>query len=211
MSILLAKCLCKGTRTLAFHRFGIDALSTERKEKTGTAGNDPTEWKRTVIMNRDRQLYLLPTYIFGMVRDAARNVKKGKGSIQKDVASTVQCLEDQVWVTCNGDRLVVPEEPEVIEVGTRPSDELPPVYVEACGVRNPSTRARNVRYRVACSPGWQIEFSIIWDAAVVPRNQMEQVVSLGGTLTGIADGRAAGYGRFKLLNWEVFDDISAVA
>ncbi|MBE7384380.1 MAG: hypothetical protein F6J95_023575 [Leptolyngbya sp. SIO1E4] len=151
------------------------------------------------------------TYVFGMVRDAARNVKKGRGSIQKDVASTVQCVEDQVWVTRDGDRLVVPEEPEVIELGTWPSDELPPVYVEVCGVRNPSTRARNVRYRVACSPGWQIEFSIIWDAAVVSRYEMEQVVSLGGTLTGIADGRTAGYGRFKLVDWQVCDDLSSVA
>ena len=34
----------EGTRPLLFHRFNVDVLDTQRKAKTGSAGNSATHW-----------------------------------------------------------------------------------------------------------------------------------------------------------------------
>lgn len=36
------------------------------------------------------------TYVFGMIRDAAKHTKKGKGSIQALVAATLQVEDEQI-------------------------------------------------------------------------------------------------------------------
>lgn len=48
---LSAKVAIKGMKAILWHRFGSDVLSPERKEKSGVAGNDPCEWKKTVLKN----------------------------------------------------------------------------------------------------------------------------------------------------------------
>jgi hypothetical protein len=42
------------------------------------------------------QLYVCGTYGFGMLRDAARHTRKGKGSIQALVAATLQVEDERV-------------------------------------------------------------------------------------------------------------------
>jgi hypothetical protein len=84
--------------------------------------------------------------------DAAKHTKKGKGSIQALVAATLQVQEEQVLL----DRWM----PE----GEQPTaDKSKPVYIDISGVRNPSTKARNVRYRLAASAGWRATFTLLWD------------------------------------------------
>src|SRR5215510_4977179 len=104
--LLMAEVEIKGTRPLLWHVFGPDALPLEKQERTGVAGNDPEEWKRTVQMTKDRQLFIDPTQVFGMMRDAAKYTKKGKGSIQAAVAATLQVTDNTVLLD-----LKVPDEP----------------------------------------------------------------------------------------------------
>ncbi|HXI14762.1 MAG TPA: hypothetical protein VNM48_00225, partial [Chloroflexota bacterium] len=143
-NILYAKVLIRGTRPLLFHKFGPDALPLEKGERTGVAGNDPEEWRKTVLATSEGQLYVDPSYIFGCVRDGSRNIKKGRGSIMPMVASTLQVLEDRVLI----DRYL----PDGL-VTAPPLDPEAPVYLDVRGVRNPASKARNVRYRVAASAG----------------------------------------------------------
>jgi len=165
----------------------------EKQERTGVAGHDPEEWRKTVLMTEDRQLYLLGTYIFGCVIGAARYTKKGRGSIQSAVAATLQVADDRVLV----DRFV-PHEPI-------PTDPGELVYLDIRSVRNPSTKARNIRYRVATCPGWKTSFTLEWDRTIVSRNEMQAVMKDAGQLVGLGDGRSIGYGRFTVTSFDVTD------
>lgn len=189
-NILTAQVNIVGVRTMLWHAFGPDAIPLEKQEKTGVAGNDPIEWTRTVLMTSTRQLYVPPTYIFGCLRDAARHTKKGKGSIQSSVAATLQVVDDCILV----DRFV-PDPPE--------ADPSQPVYIHISSVRNPATKARNVRYRIAAAPGWSLGFRIQWDKTIVSRQELESVCNDAGALVGLGDGRSIGMGRFTIQSFEV--------
>jgi hypothetical protein len=191
-NILQAKVRIEGARPLLWHCFGPDALPLEKQERTGVAGNNPDEWKKTVLMNSERQLYLKPTYIFGCLRDGAKHTKRGKGSIQTMVSATLQVTDNFILI----DDRFVPDEP-------LPVDPTLPVYLDITGVRNPSTKARNVRYRVAASAGWTCSFGLLWDKTIVSRAELEAVVTDSGRLTGVGDGRSVGYGRFEVVSFEV--------
>ncbi len=187
----MAHVAIKGIRPLIQHAFGPDAIPLEKQEKTGVAGNDPEEWRRTCMVTAEGQLFVRGTYFFSMLRDAARHTKKGRGSIQPLVAATLLVEEDQVLL----DRWMPPGDP-----GT---DRAQPVYIDVCGVRNPSTKARNVRYRLACSSGWKCDFTVLFDKTVVSTSQMQSVVNDAGILTGLADGRSVGFGRFTVEKFSV--------
>lgn len=193
MATIEAKITIEGTRPLLWHRFGPDAIPLEKKEKSGVAGNDPEEWKKTYTATKSGQLYLDSSYIFGCLRNAAKYTKSGRGSIQNNVAATLQVVEDIVLL----DRYM----PE--ELTEDPSE---PVYLDIRSVKNPSTKGRNVRYRVAASPGWKATFRITWDPTVVSRRQMKSVLIDAGKLVGLADARSIGFGRFDIKSVEVFDD-----
>lgn len=184
----------RGKRALLQHHFGPEALPLQKGERTGVAGNDPEEWKRTCMVTKDGQLFVYGTYMFGMLRDAARHTRKGKGSIQAMVAATLQVEEDRIML----DRFLPKE-------GDPSTDSTEPVYIDVAGVRNPSTKARNVRYRLAASPGWNAECTILWDKTIVSRDQMRAVLNDAGTLVGLADGRSIGFGRFEVID---FDEVS---
>lgn len=188
-NLVKARIEIRGTRPLLQHKFGPEALPLEKGERTGVAGNDPEEWKRTCMVTKDGQLYVTGTYAFGMLRDAARHTRKGKGSIQAMVAATLQIVDDRILL----DRF------QPLEVTT---DSSQPVYIDVAGVRNPSTKARNVRYRLAASSGWNAAFTILWDKTIVSRDQMRAVLNDAGMLVGLADGRSIGYGRFEVVKFE---------
>jgi len=199
-NIIRARVKIQGTRPLLQHQFGPEALPLEKGERTGVAGNDPEEWRRTCMVTSDRQLFVRGTYVFGMLRDAARHTKKGRGSIQTLVAATLQVEEERVLL----DRWM--------PNGELSTDASQPVYLDVCGVRNPVTKARNVRYRLAASSGWKTSFTLAWDKTIVNREQMRAVINDAGTLVGLADGRGVGYGRFSVVSFEVLDaEVSAAA
>lgn len=189
-NIITATVSIKGIRPLLWHRFGPDAIPLEKQERTGVAGNDPEEWRKTVLMTEDRQLFIEPSYIFGVTREGAKNIKRPRGSIQPLVVSTLQVVDDRILV----DRFV-PDEP-------LPTDPELPVFLDIRSVKNPATKGRNVRYRVAASSGWELTFHLLWDKTVVSRTEMESSVIDGGHLAGIGDGRKIGYGRFDVVSFD---------
>lgn len=194
-NIVRARVTVKGTRPLLQHAFGPESLPLEKGERSGVAGNDPTEWKRTCMVNKEGQLYIKGTYVFGCVRDASKHTKKGKGSIQALVAATLQVEENIVLIN-----RFVPKE------GEPSQDPTDPVYIDICGVRNPSTKARNVRYRLACSPGWECTFTILWDKTIVARELMRAVLNDASILVGLGDGRSVGNGRFEVVEFKELDN-----
>lgn len=202
-NILTANVIIKGIRPLWWHKFGPDALPLEKQEKTGVAGNDPEEWRRTVLVTKEGQLYIEPTYVFATLREGAKYTKKGKGSIQSAVSATLQVTDDRVLI----DRFF-PGFPNgyLFDVKMAPAPSTDPdelIYLDIRGVRNPSTKARNVRYRIAASAGWTATFNLQWDKTIVSRNELEAVTIDAGKLVGIGNGRAIGMGRFDVVKFEV--------
>lgn len=204
-NILIATVIIKGVRPLWWHKFGPDALPLEKQERSGVAGNAPEEWRRTVLVTRDGQLYLDPTYVFSTLREGARHTKKGKGSIQSNVSATLQIVNDRILINRyfpgfpNGHSFD-------IKTAITPStdfDEL--VYLDIRGVRNPSTKARNVRYRIATKPDWITTFDLQWDKTIVSRGEMESVCIDSGRLVGMGNGRSIGMGRFEVTAFEIVE------
>ena len=165
-NMIRAKVEICGKRPLLQHAFGPEAIPLEKAEKTGVAGNDPEEWRRTKMVTAEGQLFVRATYIFGMLRDAAKHTRKGKGSIQALLAATLQIEEERIlldrWMPQTGDPKMASGDP---------------VYVDVSGVRNPSTKGRNVRYRLAASSGWKTIFHLLWDKTIVSRDQMRALAS----------------------------------
>lgn len=188
-NILIAEVLIEGVRPLMLHAFGPDALPLEKQERTGVAGNDPEEWRKTVLMLSNRQLYLQPSYVFGCIREGAKYTSRKRGTLMGPMSATLQVVDDFILI----DRWV-PDEP-------LPTDPTLPVYLDVRGVRNPATKSRNVRYRVTCSKGWHIRFNLMWDKTVISRAEMEAVIIDAGKLVGLADGRSIGMGRFEVVEF----------
>lgn len=198
-NLLTAQVVLQGIRPLLWHSFGIDAIPLQKQELEGVAGHNPGEWKKTVLMTPDRQLFIYNTYLFSCIRAAAPFIKKGR-SLQIAVSATLQVAEEMILIS---DRFV-PEEPVLIERG-KAIDQLPPVYIYVEGVRNPSTGRRNIRYRVATAPDWVCQFTLLWDKTVVSREEMEALCLTSGQLVGLGDGRSIGFGRFEVKSFDVSD------
>ena len=199
-NILTAEVTIKGTRPLMWHAFGPDSIALEKKEKTGVAGNDPEEWRKTLLVTKEGQLYFPPTYIFGTIRDGAKYTSRKRGTLQSFVSATLQVTDEQVLV----DRWLPPElsaplaTMALIEESPYLTDAEQPVYLDIRSVRNPATKGRNVRYRIAAKTDWHITFHILWDKTIISRAEMEAVIIDAGRLVGMADGRTIGFGRFEL-------------
>lgn len=205
-NILTATATVKGIRPLWWHWFGPDAIPLEKQERTGVAGNDPEEWRRTMMATKDGQLFIEPTYVFGCLAGkdgGAKYIKSGKGSILPKVAATLQVLDDRILIdrwfpgfpnghAFNAAAATVPErEPSL------------PVYLDVRSVVNPNTKGRNVRYRVAASPGWQASFTLQFDKTVVSRGELESALIQAGALVGLGSGRKVGMGRFAVESFTV--------
>jgi hypothetical protein len=205
-NIVRARVKIEGVRPLLQHRFTEASLPLEKGERTGVAGNDPEEWRKSAMVTKEGQLFIDSSYIFATLRAGAKYTKKGKGSIQTDVSATLQVLDDVVLI----DRYY-PEFPnghdfDISKVEPPTRDASEPVYLDVRSVRNPTTKSRNIRYRLAASTGWQCEFNILWDKTLVNRTQMEAVCIDSGVLVGLADGRSVGFGRFKIVSFEILED-----
>lgn len=187
MSVVYGKVKIIGTNQLMINVFMVEKLSLERKERTGVAGNDPEEWKRSYTATEKGQLYVNPSYIFGCLREAAKHTKSGRGSLQPKISATLQIMNDKILFNRNM--------PKNLKLSTNEND---PVFLDIRGVRSLRTRARNIRYRVSLSKDWETEFEILWDNTLVSTSQMEAILNDAGMLVGLADGREIGFGRFTV-------------
>ena len=204
-NIVQAKVHIRGTRTLWQHKFGPEALPLTPKEKTGVAGNDPEEWRKTCMIDSQGRPFVYDTYLFATIRDGGRYIKKGRSNVVGIVAATLQILDDPIiitnrfWPGYEKGKNKTPFDPDQAEL---PSvDHTTPLYLDIRGVRNPTTRNRNIRYRVAVSPGWEMSFTIQFDKSIVSREQMHSVIIQAGELVGIGSGRAIGKGRFEVVDF----------
>lgn len=192
-NLLTATVTIEGIRPLLWNAFTMATIPLEKPERTGVAGNDPEEWRRSVLTTPEGQLYVEPTYLFACLRDGAKHTRKGRSSLQPMVVATLQILDPRILVN----RFLPTNTTQLT------TDSAAPVYLDIRSVRNPATRARNIRYRVAAGPGWQLTFHALWDATVVSRQQMEAVIRDSGKLAGLGDGRQIGFGRFELGSFEL--------
>lgn len=202
-NIKTARVTIKGIRPLFFHRFGRDSIPLEKQEKTGKAGNDPEEWRKSVMVTKDGQLYLEPTYAFATLRNGAKFVPKGRGSIQSSVSATLQIADGRILLDRWFPGFPNGHNCDPAKVEPPPEDPEEPVYLDVRGVVNPATKGRNVRYRIVAAPGWKCAFSILWDSTVVSRGEMESAIINAGKLVGIGNGRTIGMGRFDLESFEI--------
>jgi len=192
----------QGVRPLFFHHFGPDALPLEKQEKTGVAGNDPQEWRRTCMVTRAGRLYILGTYVFSAMLGGAKYIKANRATLVNPVSATLQVLDDIILLNRSW-----PGFPCAVDFDAQGAD--PPTqdpeaecYLDVRGVVNPGTKGRNVRYRVATPIGWTCEFSLLFDKTIVDRNSMEAVLVSTGQLVGIGNGRKIGMGRFQVSSFE---------
>lgn len=125
MSMTTVILAIEGTRPLLFHTFSPDTLPFAKQKCKGMAGNDPSEWQRTVLMTADRQVHVPGTYFFSCLRNAAVYLKRSRSNLQKPVASTLQII-DPIYPIPDQ---FIPEEPQYIRQG-QCFDALPPVYVD---------------------------------------------------------------------------------
>lgn len=202
MSIVRERVTIRGTRELLMHHFTPDMLSDgsgERKAKTGSAGNDPEEWRKSCLFTQDGQAYLPHTYLFSCLVNGAKHTKKGRGSIQPTVAGTLRILDKRILLNRYFPGFPNGHAFDATKESPPPVDAEQPVYLDVCGVVNPATRGRNVRYRIGLCDGWEAEFGIAYDDTLVNPNQMRSVLKDAGEIVGLADGRRIGYGRFEVL------------
>lgn len=202
-NILTAHVEVKGVRPLLFHRFGPDSLPLEKQEREGVAGNSPNEWRKTALVTKDGQLYVPPTYVFGCIRNGAKYTKKGRASIQSAVASTLQVGPHRILLDRHFPGFPNGHEFNLETVETPTQDDEQPVYLDVTSVRNPSTKGRNIRYRVAANTGWKCTFDLTWDKTVVSRGEMEASTQDAGRFFGLGDGRSVGFGRFEVTDFQV--------
>ena len=204
-NIVEAKVCIRGTRPLFQHKFTRDALPLEKKELTGVAGHDPEEWRRTAIIDKNGQLFVPPSYVFATIREGAKaggHKIKRRGAMQF-IQATLQVTDNRILLDRYFPGYPNGQSFDIATVDPPSEDEDEPVYLDIRGVRNPSTRARNIRYRVAASPGWMAEFNILWDKTVIDRNMMQAIVIDAGRLVGLSNGRAIGMGRFEVDSFEI--------
>ena len=200
-NIVKAKVTIKGVRPILWHWFGPHALPLEAQERTGVAGNDPEEWRKTFLATKEGQLYVDNTYIFGCIRDGAGYTKIQRRSAKTFVAATLQVEEERVLI----DRFM-PKGYKDMPTDEFPADPDELVYLDIRSAVNPTTKRRNIRYRVAASPGWKATFHIVWDPTVMPRDIMHSILIDAGALCGLADGRNIGFGRFEVEEFKVVED-----
>lgn len=204
-NIITARVTIKGTRPFFWNAFGPDSMPLEKQERTGVAGNDPEEWRKTILVTKDGQMYCEPSYIFGALREAAKYTKKGKASLVAPLSATLQVTTDRILTDRyfpnfpNGHKF----DPKTAEPPERDSDL--PIYLDVRGAVNPSTKGRAIRYRVAASPGWHVTFELMWDKTIVSRSEMEAVCIDAGRLCGIGNARKIGMGRFAVESFEIIE------
>jgi hypothetical protein len=192
MALERVKARVKLTREYLYHNPADTVLDGGRKVKTGTAGNDPEEWKGTYCATKEGFLYIKPEQLFGCMREAGKFTKKGRATVKNDIAATLQIEEPRVLINK--------------KIGTDPipvNDPDAPLYVDKRPVKNPATKGLNMRYRLAVPPGTEFVFHMTYDNTILNANIVSSVLHDAGTLVGIGDGRSIGKGRFEVVSCDL--------
>ena len=182
----------KGVKPFLFHKFNIECLQDTQKPKSGSIGNDPYEWMNTFFHDQNK-LYMPGTYMMSTLNNGSVHTKVGRGTLKKTWMSAIQIDNEKIYFNRS-----IPEGWEEWKVEDFILDSSKDVYIDVRMVQNPNTKGRNVRYRLAMSPGWECEFSLICDPSLLSKENIEKVIRDTGKMQGIADGRTLGYGRYQV-------------
>ena len=186
-----------GTKPILFHAFKVEKISSLTKVKSGSAGNDPDEWRHTVL-EKGNKLYIPASYFLGSLKEGSKYTKAGRGSIQKSFMSSIDILTDISFL----DR-ELPEGWKDLPTPEFTTDSSQLVYLDIRGVMNPNSKGKNIRYRVACCPGWKTNYEFEFDDNIVSKSQVKKIVEDTEKMVGIGDGRVLGYGRYKIESCEI--------
>lgn len=205
-NILEATVTIKGVRPLFLHQFGEDSIPLQKQETDGVAGNVPSEWRKSVSVDKKGEVYIRGNYVFSCLAGkdgAAKYTKSKRGSLLTACRATLQVSEDRIFFGrfmpgANGSY-------DVTKAPVPDRDADLPVYLDVRSTVNPTTRARNVRYRICLSPGWSCTFHIQWDKTLVSRDQMHAIMHDAGRMCGIGSARAIGMGRFTVESFDVHE------
>jgi len=189
-----------GTRPILFHAFNVEIVTSLSKVKEGSAGNSPEEWKKTVL-EKNGQLFLPGSYWSACLREGSKHTKAGRGTIQKTFMCAVTMKTEIALINRH-----LPDGWKQMTAETFSKDSNDPVYLDIRGVMNPNTKGRNVRYRIALSPGWKTEFEFSFDDMIISPSQVKKIVEDSGKMVGIADGRTMNYGRFKVDSIDISEE-----
>jgi hypothetical protein len=206
-NIITAKVEILGTRSLFFHSAGPEMIPLQKQEVTGVAGNDPWTWAKTTPITADGQLFVDPTMVFATIRDGGRHIRSKRGTLMLPIIATLQVEDELILV----DRFLPPEAAAFVRSRGKVGDPLEvltqdptqPVYLDIRKGKNPNTKSAMIIYRVACSPGWHVSFTLIWDKTVVSTGQMEAAIHDAGALEGLGAGRKIGKGRFTHTSFQL--------
>lgn len=192
MALYIANVKVRGTRPFIFNRFTEKSipLPHEKKEQQGVAGKNPEEWRETFTATKEGQLYIDGSYIHRCLLNATKFTKRG---LQAQLAATLETVDEHIYFDNR-------HLPELNSITRNPIDD---VYIDVRSVRMQRTSARHIRYRLAACEGWELSFSIIWEATIVSKELMESVCHDAGVLVGIGDNRMNGFGRFRVLEFKV--------
>lgn len=182
-----ARIRVEGIKPILIQAFPIQALS----EKNSRGGEEV--WQNTVTMDQNRQLYIPGINFKNSIAAGGKEIKQGRGSIFKKVESTLEVEETKILF----EDLFVPEEQNLLKLDTEP------VYLDVRAVVNPTTKGRNIRYRIAARPGWRCSFHITWDDYLCSKEQIKMCAENAGAFQGVGDGRKIGFGRYKILSYEI--------
>lgn len=187
----------KGIRPFIFNAFRIESISNMAKEKSGSAGNNPEEWKNTVL-EKDGQMYIPSSYISSCLKEGSKYTKAGRGSIQKSFISCSIVTSEICYMNRK-----LPEKWREMTAQEFERDASKPVYLDIRGVMNPNSKGKNIRYRISLCPGWETDFEFTFDETVVSTSQIKKIVEDSGKMVGVGDGRILGYGRFSVESIEI--------
>lgn len=186
-----------GTSIFLFNKFNVENVSNKQKTKSGSAGNDPEEWKAK-IWCEGKRLFIPAFYVFSSISEGGGYVKEGRGSIKKKLMGCLLIKGDKFYINYE-----LPKSIEMIESEDLPKDSSRDVFLDIRGVKNPMTKGKNVRYRLGMKAGWETTISFEWDDTVISRDNIKQAIESSGKFVGMGDGRLLGYGRFNCENIKI--------
>lgn len=187
---VVAEIKIKGLVPILFNSFPLDTLDAG-VSKSGSGAKNEEEWKRSVLITKDRELYILSSWLVSSVVAGGKYIKEGRSNISKKVGSSLCCLKESLLL----DGLMLPPENELT------TSRTDTVYIDVRSVVNPMTKGRNVRYRIAAGAGWTLTTSLSWDDFTVSKERLKECVKNAGAFEGVGDGRKIGFGRFDLLSF----------
>lgn len=179
----------EGISPMLHHSAAAVGMEITKKKKGGIAiEGDPNEWKTSIYFDEEAGVFLPALNVEACFIQAAKQFKiTGRQTASAYFKSGVFCETDKLPFYVSGKQIK-----KIEEIG-----ENPDTSILRLGVKNPSTRARNTRYR-AQFYNWSSQFNLIVAADdYITADLLKEVIEYAGSYIGLGDFRPR-FGRFKV-------------